>query len=139
MRDPWRGFTQQPWTFLLKIAGAATAIALAIDLLLIASLVAETPLQFMIESLYREPINLFRPFVTAMGFGALGVTLCEGWPNPIRLDTARLWALILCLLGGLALKGSLPLPLQFVELSQGGLIGIVMGVFWKGRPYWGRW
>ena len=71
-----------------------------------------------------------------MVFGALGVTLCERWPGKIYLNTARLWALILCLLGGLAFKLLLPLPLELVQLSQEGLIGVVVGVFWKGRPYW---
>lgn len=137
MSDPWRGFTQQPWTFLIKIAGIATAIALAMDLLFMASFLADTPLKLVLQSLYRNPFSPLLPFVTAVGFGALGVTLCEKQPNPIRLNTSRLWALILCLLGGLACKNLLPLPLEFVQLSQGGFVGTVVGVFWKGRPYWG--
>ncbi|MEM9540997.1 MAG: peptide chain release factor 1 [Cyanobacteria bacterium P01_E01_bin.42] len=137
MGDPWRGFTQQPWTFLVKIAGLTTAIALAIDLLLIASFLTDTPLRDALEIIYNNPLSPLLPFATAMGFGALGVTLCDRWPEPIYLNTARLWALILCLLGGLACKTLLPLPLEFVQLSQGGFIGTVVGVFWKGRPHWG--
>lgn len=137
MRDPWRSFTQQPWTFLLKIAGATTAIALGIELVLMALFQFVSPLQYAIETLYDNPLAPLLPVAIAIGFGALSLIVWERWPNSIRPDTPRLWALLLCLLGGLAVKTLLPLPGQFLELSGAALVGTIVGVFWKGRPYWG--
>ncbi|MGK7929714.1 MAG: peptide chain release factor 1 [Spirulina sp.] len=141
MSDYWRGFKQQPWTLLTKIAGTATAIALAIDLLLWVAFTYDTSLNRLFDPanpLIFSVLSLL-PLIAGVGFGALGVTLCERWPNGIYLNTPRLWALVLCLLGGLLIKTLLPIPLQLVQLSQGGFIGVVVGVFGKGRPYWGRW
>lgn len=73
---------------------------------------------------------------TAVGIGTLAVYLCERWLPQVLLNTSSLWALVLCLLLGLVLKSLLPLPSLLLDLSQFTLIGVILGVFWKGRPYW---
>lgn len=73
---------------------------------------------------------------TAVGIGALAVYLCERWLPQVLLNTSSLWALVLCLLLGLVLKSLLPLPSLLLDLSQFTLVGVIVGVFWKGRPYW---
>ncbi|NEP28299.1 MAG: peptide chain release factor 1, partial [Moorea sp. SIO3I6] len=75
----------------------------------------------------------------AIGVGVLGVYICERWQSQVFLKTSSLWALVLCLMVGLLLKSQLPIPFGLVGFSMNAVIGVILGVFWKGRPYWRYW
>jgi CHASE2 domain-containing sensor protein len=73
---------------------------------------------------------------TAIGVGALAVYLLERFYQQVIINTASLWALVLCLALFLFLKSLVPLMPILVNFEQIQLIGIILGIFWKGRPYW---
>ena len=136
MYDPWRRFKSQPWQPLLQVAVITTLLIVLLEGLLI---VGFTQLEFFQRSLrvlFAPPLGLIVSIAAAVGVGVLGVTVCERWRSPIILNVASLWALILCLIGGVLLKSLLPIPSLLVGLSYPTVVGVIIGVFWKGRPYW---
>ena len=137
MNDFWYRFKSQPWKDLglasaLTVALAAIAEIL-IDLCRQNSQVCRNSLSFILIS----PLGILFVVAAAVGVGALGVYLCENWERVgnVSLNTASLWALVLCLIIVIGVKSFLigGLLLGFNEIA---LIGIMVGVFWKGRPYW---
>ena len=83
------------------------------------------------------PWGLVTMAMVGLGIGGLAVFLLETFCTQLVIHASTLWALILCLLLGLWLKSFLYLPGLFVVgLSQSVLVGLVLGVFWKGRRYW---
>jgi hypothetical protein len=71
-----------------------------------------------------------------VGIGALAVYFLEYWQQQFLLNRVSLWVLVLCLLLGLVLKSFLRIPDNLASLSETALVGVTVGVFWKGRPYW---
>lgn len=85
----------------------------------------------------RFPWSLLVGVGVGIGIGALAVILVETLLPRLTLHASTLWALVLCLLLGLWIKLLLYLPGLFVvSFSQSLLVGLVLGVFWKGRRYW---
>lgn len=88
--------------------------------------------------LLSPPLGLITVLSIAVCVGALAVYLLETvYPN-IMINAGVLWALVPCLLLGIVLKNLLPLPASLVGLDEGQLIGIILGIFIKGKPYWRR-
>ncbi|MBD2580426.1 peptide chain release factor 1 [Oscillatoria sp. FACHB-1406] len=138
MSDPLRSFKQQPWLPLIKVAGLATLITLLVEgslsLAATYSEVAARALSLLLSNLLGTIILL----LASVGVGALGVYCCEQFQNEVRLNQGSLWALTLCLIVGIGLKSLIPVAPVLVQLDSTSLMGIVVGVFWKGRPYWRR-
>jgi hypothetical protein len=138
MTNPWRGFTNQPWLELAKIAGVTLLAVIAIEWF-IAGLISlqNTVINGFFMALLNPPLGFLVPFLAVFGIGVLGVYFSERWRQPLYLNSGTLWALVLCLVVALWLKSLLPLPIfQITQLSQPALIMILLGVFMKGRPYW---
>lgn len=136
MNDPWRRFKAQPWQPLLQVAALTILLVILAEGLLILGL---TQLEFLRRSLslvLSPPLGIMLSIAATVGVGVLGVYICERWRSQVILNVASLWALVLCLAGGLLLKSLLPLPNVFVGLSSTTIVGVIVGVFWKGRPYW---
>jgi hypothetical protein len=75
-------------------------------------------------------------FCAGLAIGSLGVLFLEKFGEHRAIDSASLWALVLCLLIGLWLILQLNIEgLSLVEVHYTHTIGIVVGVFWKGRYY----
>jgi hypothetical protein len=92
--------------------------------------------QFLSECL-RFPWSLLVMSGVGIGIGALAVILVETLCPRLAIHSSTLWALVLCLLLGLWIKLLLYLPGLFVvSFSQSLLVGLVLGVFGKGRRYW---
>ncbi len=92
------------------------------------------------EVLRREDIpktfgRIFDREPTILNLPLLAVIILE-WYRQVIINVSVLWALILCLALALVVKSLLPLPAVLVGLDEIQLITIVVGVFWKGRPYW---
>ncbi|MGE5657087.1 MAG: peptide chain release factor 1 [Actinomycetota bacterium] len=136
MSDPLRPIKTLPWRELLLIAGLTNLSAIALELFLGWGFTQSRAVRDILTLLYRHPFGELIPVLAAVGMGALAVYLFEQRRQQFLLNRASLWALAFCLLLGLLLKSVLPILPFLVSLSRSALVGIVVGVFWKGRPYW---
>ncbi|MFM9265674.1 peptide chain release factor 1 [Tychonema sp. BBK16] len=133
MSDFLRRLKILPWQEMLQIAALVNLTVLGIELFLAWS--TKIPAISNALRLLYSSLGILVPVGIAVGMGALAVYFLEYWQQQFLLNQTNLWLLVFCLFLGLFLK-SLLLPPLFISLSQATLIGIVVGVFWKGRPYW---
>ncbi len=137
MNNPIRHLKSLPWLPLLQIAALTHVIIIAAEIILLWA--AQFPLVVkIIKMLFAPPLGLLMPFIIALGVGALAVYILEQWKT-VYINTATLWCLIACLFLGLVLKSLSPLPSLLLFLEQISVFGMIVGVFWKGRPYWRYW
>jgi hypothetical protein len=132
----WQSFQRIPWRELFTVAIASNLALIALELLLGLSLIYSPPIRASLQILFRPPLVVLLPVGIAIAMGALAVYLMEKWRQQYLLNRGNLWALVLCLLLTLTVKQFIQVPLVLVDLSQISLMGIIIGVFWKGRPYW---
>ncbi|MBK4728727.1 peptide chain release factor 1 [Oxynema sp. CENA135] len=136
MSSPFQSLKQLPWRSLLQVAAVATVALAALDFTLFWVAVVSASFRHSLELLFAPPLGLAIALSVAVGFGAFGVFLGEQWYAPSFFNRSTLWALVFCLLLGVGVKSLFPLPSLLLALSRLSLIGISLGVFWKGRPYW---
>lgn len=140
MRDPLQRLKYLPWLLLLQVAALTTAIAGALDILLMVGLIQLAQLGLFSMGVFQLPLTSvilsLLVFVVAAGVGALGVWLMERFFTQIYINTGVLWALVPCLGLTLFLFTQLRLPQLLVGISYPQLIGIVLGVFLRGKRYW---
>lgn len=137
MRDSLRRLKFLPWRSLLQVSALTTLIVAVLEFLLTLGYTRTSVIRQALSILYAPPLGILVTFATAIGVGAMAVYLLERLYRQVIINTASLWALVLCLAVFLVLKSLLRiLPPVLVDLSEIQLIGIVLGVFWKSRPYW---
>ncbi len=134
MSNPLKHLKYLPWTSLLPVAGLTTQFVAAVEVWLGYGATQSGALRNALTLLYAPPLGTLVLFALGMGMGAIAVYGCELW-NRSMLNTGSLWALAFCLLLGLFIKSLLPIPGLLVDLSQLSFIALVVGIFWKGRPY----
>jgi hypothetical protein len=134
MSNPLKHLKYLPWTSLLPVAGLTTQLVAAVEVWLGYGVTQSSALRNALTLLYAPPLGTLVLFALGMGMGAIAVYGCELW-NRSMLNTGSLWALAFCLLLGLFIKSLLPIPGLLVDLSQLSFIALVVGIFWKGRPY----
>lgn len=125
-----------PWREMLQIAALVNSIVIGLELFLAWGFTQSRVIRNILTLLYGSSLGILIPFVTAVGMGALAVYFLEYWQQQFLLNRTNLWVLVLCVVLGLVLKSFLPIPAFLASLSEAALIGITVGVFWKGRPYW---
>jgi len=125
-----------PWREMVQIAALVNSIVIGLELFLAWGSTQSGPIRNGVTLLYDSYLELLIPFAAAVGMGALAVYFLEYWQQQFLLNRTTLWVLVLCVFLGLVLKSYLPLPPLLASFSQDGLIGVTVGVFWKGRPYW---
>lgn len=125
-----------PWREMLQIAALVNSIVIGLELFLAWGFTQSRAIRNGVTLLYGSSLGILIPFAAAVGMGALAVYFLEYWQQQFLLNRISLWVLVLCLLLGLVLKSFLPIPASLASLSETALIGISVGVFWKGRPYW---
>lgn len=125
-----------PWREMLQIAALVNSIVIGLELFLAWGFTQSRVIRNILTLLYGSSLGILIPFVTAVGMGALAVYFLEYWQQQFLLNRTNLWVLVLCVILGLVLKSFLPIPAFLASLSEAALIGITVGVFWKGRPYW---
>lgn len=135
MTDPLRRLQYLPWRSLLQVSGLTVIIVTLLELLLSLGTLHSPLIRNTLSLLFAPPLGILIFVAAAVGVGALGVYLLERFYPQIFINRASLWALIPCLLLFLLLKSLLPIP-GLVNLTYPQLLGIIVGVFWKGRPYW---
>ncbi|MGP1375215.1 MAG: peptide chain release factor 1 [Almyronema sp.] len=133
MRNPLQRLKYLPWLVLLQVAAVTAAIAALVDALLTLSVMP------VLLNLLAPTLPLVFPlllFAVAVGIGALAVFIFERFfQRQVLITTNVLWALVPCLGLLLWLVALLPLPNLFVGMDYARLIGIILGIFWRGRRY----
>lgn len=138
MGNPLQRLARLPWSSLAVTALLTHVWVFVLEFFLGVGATRSQLIRDALGLLLTPPLGLIMIFAVAIGIGALAVyLLATVYPN-LAIDTGILWALVLCLIVGLALKPALPLPESFVRLNETFLIGIVLGVFINGKPYWRR-
>lgn len=139
MFDPLRRLKYLPWTELLQVALVTIVFMIAIDWVFF-QLVRIPALLPTIAQLFNSPFSLLIFLGAAVGVGALAVAIMERWFRQIVITNSSLWALVPCIALWLWLRSFLPenvFPqLLTPALGTQSLIGVIVGVFWKGKPYW---
>ena len=125
-----------PWREMLQIAALVNCIVVGLELFLVWGWIQSEVFGKIFTLLFGSPLGILIPFAIAVGMGALAVYFLEYWQQQFLLNRTTLWVLVLCVLLGLVLKSFLPIPPLLASLSEEALIGVLVGVFWKGRPYW---
>jgi hypothetical protein len=136
MGNPLQRLSRLPWLSLMVAAVLAIIWLFVLEFFLWFGAVRLTLVQDVLELLLTPPLELITAFAIAVGVGALGVYLLEVVYPHLIINSGVLWALVLCLLVAIALKLLFPLPASLVTLNETQLLGIVLGVFIKGKPYW---
>ena len=126
-----------PWRSLIGMTLLTFAIVSVIDFGLSWGFESSSLLQGILTGVFTFPGSLLAMVGVGMGIGALAVLLLETLRPRLPVQVSTLWAFILCLLVGLWVKTLLHLPgLLVIGFSQSLLVGLVLGVFWKGRRHW---
>ncbi len=142
MTNPLRQLKYLPWRSLFIIAGMTFIIVTTIELLLwLTYNQLDQGTQFAIlnllaATLYSPLLSLLTVGAIGVGIGALGVFLLETLEKRVFINAGVLWSLILCLIIGLVIRNYIPIPALLTGVNQMQLVGIILGVFWKGKRYW---
>ncbi len=142
MSNPLRQLKYLPWTSLFIVAGVTFAIAVILELVLgltynqLDEGTQFTIVRILAATLYSPIFSLFTIGAIGIGIGALAVFLLETIKKQVFINAGVLWSLILCLIIGLIIRSYIPIPAVFTDVNQMQLIGIILGVFWKGKRYW---
>jgi uncharacterized membrane protein len=136
MTDPLRRLKYLPWRSLLQVSGLTILIVIILVLMLAMGYTQSLSLQRTLSILHQPPLDIVMVLAAAMGVGALAVYFLERFHRQVFINSATLWALVPCLALVLFLKSLLPVPELLVQLDYLPLMGIIVGIFWKGRPYW---
>ncbi|MGD1908500.1 MAG: hypothetical protein ACFB0C_21300 [Leptolyngbyaceae cyanobacterium] len=138
MRNPFWQLKTIPWLILLQCAGLTIAIATLLDILLLLLLVQLAQIWPASGGVIAGGAftALLLTLLIAGGIGALAVILMEKVFRSVFLNRGTLWALVVCLALVLWIKGFFPIPTAFVSLSQLQFVGMMLGLFSKGRSYW---
>lgn len=135
MRDPLQRLKFLPWVRLC-LSAIVTALVAALLEFLVLLAAQVTGVGDLVLLLFASPLAPITRLALAAGLGAFAVFWLERVHPEVRIQSGVLWALVLCVLVAIGLKGGLPLPLNLLPFNELLLIGIVVGVFWKGRRYW---
>lgn len=135
MIDPLRRLQYLPWRSLLQVSGLTVILVTLAEFLLSLGTLHSPLIRNTLSLLFAPPLGIVIFMAAAVGVGALAVYLLERFYPQVLINTAILWALIPCLLLFVLIKSLLPIP-GLVNLTYPQLFGIIVGVFWKGRPYW---
>ena len=137
MNDPLRRLKFLPWISLLQISLITVLVAIAFDVLLVQIATAVPVILNLLTKLLNSPIGVLIRLAVPVGIGALAVAILERWFRQVMITNSTLWALVPCVALWLLLKSFVQMPSAlFPDLDILSLVGIVVGVFWKGRPYW---
>ncbi len=139
MANPLQRLTRLPWIPLLLTAVLTTIWVFVAEFFLGIGVERSPLVRKALTLLLSPPLGTITVLAIAAMVGALAVYLLEiVFPN-LRINAGVLWALIPCLFLVIFIETHLPLAIvHLVTLSEDRLIGILLGIFVKGRPYWRR-
>lgn len=123
-----------PWRSLFSVSAIATLLIIIIEFT-IGVAYSHPAFQRTLNLLFSPPLGLLIPLAASVGLGAMAVYFIERFYPKLSINNGILWSLILCLIVLVFFK-SLVFPAILIDADMIQLVGIVVGVFWKGRPYW---
>jgi hypothetical protein len=142
MSNPLQRLSRLPWISLLIAAILTNIWVFVLEFFLWFGAVRFSSIQNAINLLFSPPLGMIMAVAIGAGVGALAVYLVEIVYPQLTINTGVLWALVPCLLLAIAIKvmtlQSLLLPTSLVGLNQVQFMGIILGIFLKGKPYWRR-
>jgi hypothetical protein len=140
MGNPLRSWKFLPWRSLFSAAAVTVLIAKLLDAAIGYGSIYSQPLDRLLTAIVEHQLAVILFLLLYFGLGALAVYLLETVFSPGPIYASTLWALILCLLLTFMLASLIfrPLPVVLFRLNENLLVGLAVGVFWKGRSYW-RW
>ncbi len=136
MNNPLRRLKQIPWTALFWVSLLTLFWASVIDLLLRLGLIYVDLIGRALTLLFTPPLGIVVGLAAAVGLGALALIFLEILYPQLMISTGVLWALLLCLFLAVVVRSLLPLPTILLNPSYSTLIGAMLGIFLKGKPYW---
>lgn len=125
-----------PWRSLLQVSGLTILSVTLLEALLWLGYTQSATIRTMLSLLLARPLDIVMTLAVAVGIGVLAVYILERFYQQVLLNSASLWALVPCLALVIFLQSLLPLPNFIVNLTYLQMVGIIVGVFWKGRPHW---
>lgn len=135
MRDPLSRLKLLPWRSLALAASLSLLLCLVVEFLLVLGAMKLAIVAKLLTLLFASAFAVLASFAVGVGFGALAVYILEQLDCP-ALNTATLWALVPCLIVAALVRNLLPFPPVLLQSDYTQCIGMLVGVFWKGRPYW---
>jgi len=135
MSNPLQRLKFLPWLPLFQVAALATGLTFVVEILLIEGTQIPAVNQSL-AILLQPPLALFVLLGAAVGLGALATFILEHFFQKVAISTPVLWALILCVMVMLWARSLLQFPILFLAPDYTTLMGILLGVFWKGQAYW---
>ncbi len=142
MANPLRQLKYLPWTSLIIVSSMTLIIVTTLELVLgltynqLDEGTQITIVRILAATLYSPLLSLFTTGAIGVGIGALAVFLLETFKKQVFINAGVLWALILCLIVSLIIRSYIPIPAFLTNVNQLQLVGIILGVFWKGKRYW---
>ena len=136
MLDPLRRLKYLPWRSLALLTVVTLAIVAVIEIAIGLSYTHLSLVQAALNILFGPPWAVLMLLAAGFGIGVLAVFLLEAKWQHLAINAGVLWALVLCLILGSALRSLIPLPTILVNPGQTQFMGFIVGVFWRGRPYW---
>ncbi|HEY9639761.1 MAG TPA: peptide chain release factor 1 [Coleofasciculaceae cyanobacterium] len=142
MSNPLQRLSRLPWISLLIAAILTNIWVFVLEFFLWFGAARFSSIQTVINLLFSPPLGMVMAVAIGTGVGALAVYLLEIVYPQLIIDTGVLWALVPCLLIAIAIKvmtlQSLLLPNSLVSLNETQFLGLILGIFLKGKPYWRR-
>ncbi len=142
MFDPWQSFKSLPWIPLISTAVVTVTLGKIFDLVFISTYSYVPQSQSWIDLIFSPPWGLILIILLSIGLGAVSVWLLETFFSPGAIYASTLWGLVLCLLVLMIIVSLISdfanVPSSLLGINQNILVGMVVGVFWKGKKYW-RW
>ena len=142
MANPLRQLKYLPWTSLIIVSSMTLIIITTLELVLgltykqLDEGTQFTVFRILTATLYSPLFSLFTTGAIGVGIGALAVFLLETLKKQVFINAGVLWALILCLIVGLIIRSYIHIPDFLTNVNQLQLVGMILGVFWKGKRYW---
>jgi hypothetical protein len=128
-----------PWRSLLEVSALTNLAVILVELLLSLGYEQSDNLREALSSLYAPPLGTITIVAIGIGVGALAVYFLERlYRGRVVINTSTLWALAPCLGLLILVKSLLPIPFSLIDFNEIQGISALVGIFWRGRPYW-RW
>lgn len=138
MRDPIRQLRELPWAATVSAAGVTVLLTVALEALLIYGLLPQESFQRIFATLFSPPLGQVVLLLLSALVGALALTVFERLYGWIRPNIATLWALIASVVLVMFVRSLFQniVPMALTGTGFDNAMGIAIGIFWKGKPYW---
>ena len=125
-RLPWRSLAQATILVVLFVTLLEFGIAFGLQF---------PQVSVALRLLFNPPLGLLTECAIAFGLGVLAVVILERIDRS-SIRAGSLWGLVLCIVIAFLIKGWLPIGNALFRVEQLQIGGLLVGIFWYGRPYW---